>query len=60
MAVVRHCRCRITYLDDEILISGPSAECRREADRILRQFACSDTPYRLVRTDSGNLLLRPA
>lgn len=53
--------CRVEYHGEEIIISGASTDVHREAARIIRRFANSAAPYRLV-SDSDNqvVLKRPA
>lgn len=52
--------CRIEYRGRDIVISGPTREARAQAQRIIRRFACSAVPYRMARTDSDQVILKPA
>lgn len=58
-AMIRH-SCRVEYRSNEIVIRGPAADAQREAHRIIRRFACSATPYRLVSAARDEVILRPA
>ncbi|MCS4503079.1 hypothetical protein KBTX_02273 [wastewater metagenome] len=51
--------CRVEYRGKEIVIRGPSNEIRREANRIIKRFACSATPYRLAQSSDGQVVLKP-
>lgn len=57
-ATIRH-SCRVEYRSNEIVIRGPADDAQREAHRIIRRFACSATPYRLVSTAADGVILRP-
>lgn len=52
--------CRVEYQGEQIVISGPSPEVHREAARIIRRFANSATPYRLVSDTDTQVVLKPA
>lgn len=51
--------CRVEYQGEQIVISGPSTEIHREAARIIRCFANSATPYRLVSDTNNQIVLKP-
>lgn len=52
--------CRVEYQGEQIVISGLSTEIHREAARIIRCFASSATPYRLVSDTNNQIVLKPA
>ncbi|WP_435105983.1 hypothetical protein [Arhodomonas sp. AD133] len=60
MPATRQEHCRVEYRGKEIVIRGPSSEIHREADRIIKRFACSATPYRLAREHEDQVVLKPA
>ncbi|EAR22860.1 hypothetical protein [Nitrococcus mobilis] len=49
--------CRVEYQGERIVISGSSTEIHREAARIIRRFASSATPYRLVSDTANQVVL---
>lgn len=51
-------QCRVRYNGDEIVLKGASEAIHREAERIIRRFACSGTPYRLARDGKHRVVLR--
>jgi len=53
-------RCRVRYNGDEIVLKGAPDAIHREAERIIRRFACSATPYRLARSGKYRVVLRAA
>ncbi len=57
MPAIRSHTCRIEYHADEIVVHGPAPECQHEANRILRRFAGSATPYRLDAVQSDRVVL---
>jgi len=59
MSVAARGTCRIEYRGSEIVIRGEPGESRREADRIIRRFACSATPYRIADETAERLVLKP-
>ena len=52
--------CRVLYREGEIVIQGEPAAVQDEAARILKRFACSATPYRLVTNTGAEAVLRHA
>lgn len=52
--------CRVEYQGEQIVISGSSTEIHREAARIIRCFANSAAPYRLVSDTNNQIVLKPA
>ena len=52
--------CRIIYRADEIVVRGEPPAVREETARILKRFACSATPYRLVSDNGSEAVLRHA
>lgn len=59
MTATAQSNCRVEYRRNEIVIHGPPAEAQREADRIMRRFACSATPYQVSDHGNGHVVLRP-
>ncbi|MDZ7811037.1 MAG: hypothetical protein U5L11_14405 [Arhodomonas sp.] len=59
MQASRNDGCRVEYRGKEIVIRGPTGKARREADRIIKRFACSATPYRLAQAGEDEVVLRP-
>jgi hypothetical protein len=55
-----HSQCSVRYNGDEIVLKGAPEAIHREADRIIRRFACSATPYRLARDGKRRVVLRAA
>lgn len=61
MPATRRESCLVEYKGNEIVIRGPShQQVHREAYRIIRQFACSATPYRLASDTDTEVVLKPA
>jgi len=46
------------YHAGEVILSGPSDTVHSEADRIMRQFAASAAPFRIVRDNGDYMVLR--
>lgn len=56
----RRSGCQVQYQREQIVISGSSTEVHREATRIIKRFASSATPYRLVSDTQNQVVLKPA